>query len=99
MSAGPAPPASIACSGRIRQSYSSKLISGGARRSRPDPAVGDGNRAGVGLLQLGCRGDESGIRAAARQSGADTFIEPMPDGYATLLGPEFVGGTDLSVGQ
>jgi ATP-binding cassette subfamily B protein len=44
-------------------------------------------------------GDDSGIRAAARQSGADTFIETMPDGYATLLGPEFVGGTDLSVGQ
>ncbi|HEY7271394.1 MAG TPA: ABC transporter ATP-binding protein [Actinoplanes sp.] len=53
----------------------------------------------IGLGRVAAMGDDSGIRAAARQSGADTFIETMPDGYATLLGPEFVGGTDLSVGQ
>src|SRR4029453_4430209 len=53
----------------------------------------------IGLGRVAAMDDESGIRAPPRQSGADTFIEPMPDGYATLLGPEFVGGTDLSVGQ
>ena len=39
------------------------------------------------------------IRAAAVQAGADTFIEELPQGYDTRLGPEFAGGTDLSVGQ
>jgi ATP-binding cassette subfamily B protein len=43
--------------------------------------------------------DEPGIRAAAAQAGADRFVEKLPDGYATMLGPEFRGGTDLSVGQ
>jgi ATP-binding cassette subfamily B protein len=36
---------------------------------------------------------------AARQAGADDFIEKLPRGYETLLGPEFLGGVDLSVGQ
>jgi ATP-binding cassette subfamily B protein len=43
--------------------------------------------------------DEASIRAAAAQAGADQFIEDLPEGYATMLGPEFRGGTDLSVGQ
>jgi ATP-binding cassette subfamily B protein len=43
--------------------------------------------------------DDAGIRAAAAQAGADQFIEELPEGYATMLGPEFRGGTDLSVGQ
>ncbi|HKZ20770.1 MAG TPA: ABC transporter ATP-binding protein [Acidimicrobiia bacterium] len=36
---------------------------------------------------------------AARQAGADEFIDKLPRGYETLLGPEFLGGVDLSVGQ
>jgi ATP-binding cassette subfamily B protein len=36
---------------------------------------------------------------AARQAGADDFIGRLPKGYDTLLGPEFLGGVDLSVGQ
>ncbi|HJU51138.1 MAG TPA: ABC transporter ATP-binding protein [Acidimicrobiia bacterium] len=36
---------------------------------------------------------------AARQAGADDFIDKLPRGYETLLGPEFLGGVDLSVGQ
>jgi ATP-binding cassette, subfamily B, bacterial len=43
--------------------------------------------------------DVAGIRGAATQAGADRFIEELPEGYATMLGPEFRGGTDLSVGQ
>lgn len=39
------------------------------------------------------------IERAAAQSGADGFIASLPDGYATLLRKEFVGGMDLSTGQ
>lgn len=39
------------------------------------------------------------IARAAAQSGADGFIANLPDGYATLLRKEFVGGMDLSTGQ
>ena len=39
------------------------------------------------------------IEDAAEQAGADEFIARLPNGYETLLGPEFLGGVDLSVGQ
>jgi ATP-binding cassette subfamily B protein len=39
------------------------------------------------------------VQVAAEQAGADEFIARLPDGYETLLGPEFLGGVDLSVGQ
>jgi ABC-type multidrug transport system fused ATPase/permease subunit len=39
------------------------------------------------------------VEVAAEQAGADEFIARLPDGYETLLGPEFLGGVDLSVGQ
>jgi ATP-binding cassette subfamily B protein len=53
----------------------------------------------IGLGRIERADDAEAVRAAARQAGADSFIEELPQGYATLLGPEFVGGTDLSVGQ
>jgi ATP-binding cassette subfamily B protein len=53
----------------------------------------------IGLGRIAAMHDEAAIRAAARQSGADDFISKLPDGYETLLGPEFSGGTDLSLGQ
>jgi ATP-binding cassette subfamily B protein len=37
--------------------------------------------------------------AAARQAGADEFLERLPDGYRTRMGLEFHGGHELSVGQ
>ena len=43
--------------------------------------------------------DRAGIEAAAQASGADAFLQALPDGYESRLGPEFLGGTDLSVGQ
>jgi ATP-binding cassette subfamily B protein len=43
--------------------------------------------------------DDPGVHAAAARAGADTFLEGLPGGYATILGPEFFGGTDLSIGQ
>ena len=39
------------------------------------------------------------IEGAAQQAGADEFIAKLPETYQTLLGPEFLGGVDLSVGQ
>jgi ATP-binding cassette subfamily B protein len=43
--------------------------------------------------------DVEGIAEAARQAGADAFLERLPDGYETVLGKEFTGGYDLSLGQ
>jgi ATP-binding cassette subfamily B protein len=36
---------------------------------------------------------------AATQSGADRFLERLPQGYRTRLGRQFFGGHELSVGQ
>jgi ATP-binding cassette subfamily B protein len=44
-------------------------------------------------------GNRNALEEAAHQAGADGFIERLPVGYDTLLGPEFVGGVDLSIGQ
>ncbi|MEV0667292.1 ABC transporter ATP-binding protein [Actinomadura luteofluorescens] len=44
-------------------------------------------------------GDRRAVKRAARDAGADPFLRGLPDGYATLLGPEFAGGLDLSGGQ
>lgn len=52
---------------------------------------------GVGRHELA--EDLQEIRAAARRSGADGFVEELTDGYETLLGPEFEGGQNISVGQ
>lgn len=38
------------------------------------------------------------IKEAADQAGAD-FIEKLPNKFATLLGKQFEGGTELSIGQ
>jgi ATP-binding cassette subfamily B protein len=43
--------------------------------------------------------DEQRVRQAARQSGADAFLEALPNGYDTYLGPQYFGGSDLSGGQ
>ena len=43
--------------------------------------------------------DDDGVRRAARTVGAHDDLERLPDGYATMLGPAFHGGTDLSIGQ
>jgi ATP-binding cassette subfamily B protein len=53
----------------------------------------------IGLGRVTAADDTDGIRAAAEQAGADRFIEGLTKGYDTMLGPEFSGGTDLSVGQ
>jgi ATP-binding cassette subfamily B protein len=56
-------------------------------------------RENIGLGRVERIGDESAIVDAARRAGADTFVEQWPDGYGTILGPVFMGGKDVSIGQ
>jgi ATP-binding cassette subfamily B protein len=43
--------------------------------------------------------DLGAIEAAAQAAGAEGVVGNLPDGYQTLLGKWFEGGTDLSVGE
>ena len=56
-------------------------------------------RENIGLGRHERLSDEEGVRNAARIAGAHDELERLPDGYETMLGPAFAGGTDLSVGQ
>jgi len=56
-------------------------------------------RDNIGLGRAEALGDLAAIRDAARFSGVDSVLLGLPSGYDTMLGPEFEGGTDLSVGQ
>ena len=48
---------------------------------------------------LGTSRRQAAIKMAATRSGADGFIEALPRGYDTYLGPQFFDGSDLSTGQ
>jgi ATP-binding cassette subfamily B protein len=56
-----------------------------------------GENIGVGRHEL--IGDAAAIAAAAERAGAQGFIGRLPAGYDTMLGREFLGGWDLSIGQ
>jgi ATP-binding cassette subfamily B protein len=56
-------------------------------------------RENVGLGRPEAVDDLGAVRAAAEQAGADERLAALPNGYETILGPEFIGGTDLSVGE
>ncbi|HKP18207.1 MAG TPA: ABC transporter ATP-binding protein, partial [Gaiellaceae bacterium] len=43
--------------------------------------------------------DDDAVHGAARRAGVDGDIAALREGYATQLGPAFVGGVDLSLGQ
>ncbi len=43
--------------------------------------------------------DSDKVQDAARQAGADDFIQHLPYGYDTILGKWFDGGQELSVGE
>ncbi len=43
--------------------------------------------------------DAARIASAAERARASDFVDDLPRKYETLLGPQFVGGTDLSIGQ
>jgi ATP-binding cassette subfamily B protein len=56
-------------------------------------------RDNIGLGRHQRLDDLDAIYAAARHAGADAFLTSLPAGYDTILGPEFSGGNDLSIGQ
>jgi ATP-binding cassette subfamily B protein len=56
-------------------------------------------RDNIGLGRHQHIDDLDAIYAAARHAGADAFLTSLPAGYDTILGPEFSGGNDLSIGQ
>lgn len=56
-------------------------------------------RENIGLGDHQRAGDQAGIEAAARSAGAHGFLAGLEGGYNAPLGPEFLGGTDLSIGQ
>ena len=45
------------------------------------------------------RSELDSIVAAAQRAEADTFIQALPAGYQNLLGSEYFGGANLSLGQ
>jgi len=57
--------------------------------ARENVAVGNCDRAD----------DGEALVDAARLAGADEFLAALPEGYDTVLGREFEGGAELSVGQ
>jgi ATP-binding cassette subfamily B protein len=56
-------------------------------------------RENVGLGRKEQIEDFDGIVEAARRADADDFLSKLPEGYETMLGREFSGGFDLSIGQ
>ena len=53
-------------------------------------------------VAFGAGGEEvsdTELEAAARQAGADEVVAGLPQGWDTVLSPEFSGGVDLSGGQ
>lgn len=53
----------------------------------------------VGIGDVARLNDRAAIAAAAAAAGATEIIENLPQGLETVLGKQFDGGTDLSVGQ
>jgi ATP-binding cassette, subfamily B, bacterial len=56
-------------------------------------------RDNIGLGRTEAIDDIDAIRDAARHADADGFLAALAQGYDSMLGPEFEGGVDLSIGQ
>ena len=56
-------------------------------------------RENVGLGRKERIDDFERIVEAAARADADEFLNDLPEGYETMLGREFAGGYDLSIGQ
>jgi ABC-type multidrug transport system fused ATPase/permease subunit len=56
-------------------------------------------RENIGLGAVEHIDDPDAVRAAATHAGADSYLHALPQGYETILSPEYDGGRDLSVGQ
>lgn len=53
----------------------------------------------IGLGDHERAGDIAAIRAAARLADVEDLLDSLPAGFETVLGREFFGGLDLSIGQ
>jgi ATP-binding cassette subfamily B protein len=56
-------------------------------------------RENIGFGQLEKMADLAQIRQVAGQVGIDTALNRLPAGYETVLGRQFEGGSELSLGQ
>ena len=56
-------------------------------------------RENIGLGRVERLADVEAIVRAAERAGADTFVNAWPERFDTVLGPYFVGGKDVSIGQ
>lgn len=56
-------------------------------------------RENVALGQLSAIADDAAVQRAGEQSGANEFVQDLPNGYDTMLGRMFEGGRQLSGGQ
>ncbi|MFN3265463.1 MAG: ABC transporter ATP-binding protein [Deinococcales bacterium] len=56
-------------------------------------------RENVALGQLSAISDDAAVQRAGEQSGANEFVQDLPNGYDTMLGRMFEGGRQLSGGQ
>jgi ABC-type multidrug transport system fused ATPase/permease subunit len=56
-------------------------------------------RENIGLGRVERIDETADIVRSAERSGADPFIREWETGYDTILGPIFVGGKDISIGQ
>jgi ATP-binding cassette subfamily B protein len=56
-------------------------------------------RENIGLGRVERVGDAEAIVRAAERAGATSFIEEWPERYDTILGPVFMGGKEISIGQ
>jgi len=53
----------------------------------------------IWLGNVQSKADRERIEQSARRSGADEVIARLPDGYDTILGHQFRGGQELSIGE
>lgn len=53
----------------------------------------------IAISRIARIADREGVVRAAEMAGAAGFLSGLPAGFDTLLGPAFVGGSDLSTGQ
>ena len=56
-------------------------------------------RENIGLGRIARLADMDGIIQAAERAGAHSFIDAWEKRYETILGPYFMGGKDVSIGQ
>jgi len=56
-------------------------------------------RENIGLGRVERIGDADAIIRAAERAGATSFINEWTDRYDTILGPVFMGGKEISIGQ